>query len=115
MGHRNKDDDHNNEVENYDDDDNEVENDDDDDCVVENDDDNEVENENDLITVLRTIRGRSPSPSTRPRRKMASVSETRSSLLSSGKLLPSMPFLLILTDVAVVVIVVALIGGDDNC
>ena len=99
MGQRNKDDDHNNEVENYDDDDNEVEN----------------ENDDNLITVLRTIRGRSPSPSTRPRRKMASVSETRSSLLSSGKLLPSMPFLLILTDVAVVVIVVALIGGDDNC
>ena len=52
MGQRNKDDDQNNEVENYD------------------DDDNEVENENDLITVLRTIRGRSPSPSTRPRRKI---------------------------------------------
>ena len=97
MGQRNKDDDQNNEVENYDDDDNEVENDDDDDCEVENDDDddnevendddddNEVENENDLITVLRTIRGRSPSPSTRPRRKMASVSEIRSSLLSSRK------------------------------
>ena len=113
MGQRNKDDDHNNEVENYDDDDNEVENDDDDDCVVENDDDddNEVENENDLITVLRTIRGRSPSPSTRPRRKMASVSEIRSLLLSS----PSMPFLLVMTDVAVVVIVVALVRDDDHC
>ena len=85
MGQRNKDDDHNNEVENYDDDDNEVENDD--------DADNEVENENDdnLITVLRTIRGRSPSPSTRPRRKMASVSEIRSSLLSSRKFCQACP------------------------
>ena len=93
MGQRNKDDDHNNEVENYDDDGNEVENDDDDDCEVENDDDddNEVENENDLITVLRTIRGRSPSPSTRPRRKMASVSEIRSSLLSSRKFCQACP------------------------
>ena len=99
MGQRNKDDDHNNEVENYDDDDNEVEN----------------ENDDNLITVLRTIRGRSPSPSTRPRRKMASVSEIRSSLLSSGKLLPSMPFLLVMTDVAVVVIVVALVRDDDHC
>ena len=36
----------------------------------------------DLITVLLTRRGRSPSPSTRPRRKMASVSEILSGLLS---------------------------------
>ena len=45
---------------------------DDDDDDAEDDDDVD---DDDLITVLLTRRGRSPSPSTRPRRKMASVSE----------------------------------------